>query len=291
MNREFRTPVMIVFALAAVMGGYALALASETLKERSRAVQGSTDQTITLDLGEQVTMKLTLIPAGKFVMGSPSHEAGRGEDEGPQREVTISKPFYMGIHEITQGQYEVIMGSNPACFKGATRPVERVSWEDATEFCRRLSQKTGKKVTLPTEAQWEYACRAGSTTRFCFGDDAKQLAAYARYGQGVEEGTAPVGMGKPNAWGLYDMHGNVWEWCSDWYAKSYANLPLVDPTGLNSGQTRVLRGGCWYLSFTPAYCRSACRYDISPGGSGGNLCGFRVIVDSNAGGSGGARNQ
>jgi formylglycine-generating enzyme required for sulfatase activity len=291
MNPKFRTPVVIAFALAAVVAGCARAPTSETPKERSRAVQGSTDQTITLDLGEQVTMKLTLIPAGKFVMGSPSNEAGRVEDEGPQREVTISKPFYLGIHEITQGQYEVIMASNPACFKGATRPVERVSWEDATEFCERLSQKTGKKVTLPTEAQWEYACRAGSTTRFCFGDDEKQLAAYARYGQSVEDGTAPVGMGKPNAWGLYDMHGNVWEWCSDRYAKSYANLSSVDPTGPNSGQTRVLRGGCWYLSFGPEYCRSACRYDISPGGRGGNLFGFRVIVDSNAGGQGDARNQ
>jgi formylglycine-generating enzyme required for sulfatase activity len=283
MNPEFRTPVMIAFALAAVVGGCARPLTSKTPKEQSRAVQGPTDQTITLDLGEQVAMKLTLIPAGKFVMGSPSDEAGRVEDEGPQREVTISKPFYMGIHEITQGQYEVIMGSNPAYFKGAIRPVERVSWEDATDFCERLSQKTGRKVTLPTEAQWEYACRAGSTTRFCFGDDEKHLAAYARYGQGVQSGTAPVGMGKPNAWGLYDMHGNVWEWCSDWYAKSYASLSLVDPTGPNSGQTRVLRGGSW--NFGPEQCRSACRYDGSPSiGGRGNLFGFRVVVDSNAGG-------
>lgn len=279
MNPEFRALVTIAFALTAVMGGCALT-SSKTLKERSHTVRGAGDQTITLDLGEQVTMKLTLIPAGKFVMGSSSDEVGRGEDEGPQREITISKPFYMGIYEIAQGQYEVIMGSNPACFKGATRPVERVSWEDATEFCERLSRKTGKKVTLPTEAQWEYACRAESTTRFCFGDDEKQLAVYARYGQSVEDGTAPVGMSKPNAWGLYDMHGNVWEWCSDRYAKSYANLSLVDTTGPNSGQTRVLRGGSW--NFGPEQCRSACRYEGSPN-IGGNLFGFRVVVDSNGG--------
>lgn len=118
------------------------------------------ERTLTLDLGKRVTMKLVLIPAGKFVMGSPNDEAGRNDDEGPQREVTISKPFYMGIYEVTQDQYEAVMGSNPSNFKDATKPVEAVSWEKAMEFCKKLSQKTGKTITLPTEAQWEYACRA-----------------------------------------------------------------------------------------------------------------------------------
>jgi formylglycine-generating enzyme required for sulfatase activity len=234
--------------------------------------------TLTLYLGKQVTLKLALIPAGKFLMGSPADEAGRGEDEGPQRAVVISRPFYMGIHEVTQAQYVVIMGNNPAKFKDPARPVETVSWEDAVEFCLKLSQRTGKKVALPTEAQWEYACRAGSKTRFCFGSDEKLLGAYARYGQSGEAGTAPVGLGKPNAWGLYDMHGNVTEWCADWYAGSYGNASSVDPAGPSSGQSRVIRGGCW--GNPPGECRSAVRKGFVPD-SRNPYRGFRVIVNSN----------
>ena len=236
------------------------------------------ERTITLDLGKQVTMKLTLIPAGKFMMGSPSDEAGRRDNEGPQREVTISRPFYMGIHEVTQCQYEAIMGSNPSKFKDATKPVEMVSWDDTMEFCKKLSQKIGKKVILPTEAQWEYACRAGSKTRFCFGEDEKQLDHYARYGQSGDAGTIPVGMKKPNAWGLYDMHGNVWEWCSDWGARSYVNAPSVDPTGPDSGQYRVTRGGPWDLP--AAACRSASR-GRGASDSRSGVTGFRVALDLN----------
>jgi len=236
------------------------------------------DRTMTLYLGRQVTLKLVLIPAGKFLMGSPSEEAGRSEEEGPQREVAISRPFYMGAYEVTQGQYAVIMGSNPSRFKGAAKPVEMVSWDDAVEFCARLSERTGKKVTLPTEAQWEYACRAGSKTRFCFGNDEKQLEAYARYGQSGEAGTVSVGLGKPNAWGLYDMHGNVTEWCFDWYAGSYGGAPSVDPTGPNSGQLRVIRGGCW--GNTPEDCRAAARKGFASDGRN-PYRGFRVVVGSN----------
>ena len=215
------------------------------------------DRNVTLDLGKRVTMKLVLIPAGRFVMGSPNDEADRNNDEGPQREIAISKPFYMGIYEVTQDQYEAVMGSNPSRFKGATKPVETVSWEEAMEFCKKLSQKTGRTITLPTEAQWEYACRAGSKTRFCFGDDDKQLGAYASYDQNSSAGTAPVGLRKPNSWGLYDIHGNILEWCTDWHAGSYVNTSTVDPTGPNSGRYRVLRGGCWH-SYGKS-CRSAYR--------------------------------
>jgi formylglycine-generating enzyme required for sulfatase activity len=140
-----------------------------------------------------------------------------------------------------------------------------------------LSQKIGKKVTLPTEAQWEYACRAGSTTRFCFGNEEKQLVAYARYGQRSDAGTAPAGMGRPNSWGLYDMHGNVTEWCYDWYAGSKGKAPSVDPTGPRSGQLRIVRGGCWGNS--PEDCRSAVRKGFAPDGRTAYR-GFRVVLDS-----------
>jgi formylglycine-generating enzyme required for sulfatase activity len=234
------------------------------------------EPTLTLDLGKQATMKLALIPAGKFMMGSLGDEAGRDEDEGPQREVVISKPFYMGVHEVTQGQYEAIMGANPSKFIDAAKPVESVSWEDAVEFCRRVSRRTHQPVALPTEVQWEYACRAGSKTRFGFGDDDRQLSTYARYGQGAEAGTAAVGSKKPSAWGLHDMHGNVWEWCADWYASSYVNAATQDPAGPLSGQWRVLRGGSWVNTWEG--CRCAARNKSTPDVRYNGL-GFRVVVN------------
>ncbi len=234
------------------------------------------EPTLTLDLGKQATMKLALIPAGKFLMGSLGDEAGRDEDEGPQREVVVSKPFYMGVHEVTQGQYEAVMGANPSKFIDAAKPVECVSWEDAVEFCRRVSRRTRQSVTLPTEAQWEYACRAGAKTRFGFGDDDRQLSTFARYGQGAEAGTAAVGSKKPSAWGLHDMHGNVWEWCADWYASSYVNAATQDPVGPLSGQWRVLRGGSWVNTWEG--CRCAARNKSAPDVRYNGL-GFRVVVN------------
>ena len=234
---------------------------------------------LTLDLGNKVTLKLALVPAGKFTMGSPESEKDRNKDEGPQREVTISQPFYMGVYEVTQEQYEQVMGSNPSNFKGAQNPVERVSWNDAVEFCKKLSTKTGKTVRLPTEAQWEYACRAGSKTRFHYGDDDDygQLDDYAWYTKDSDRKTHAVGQKKPNDFGLYDMYGNVWEWCSDWYADSYANANKTDPPGPGSGAFRVLRGGSW--SGNPPLCRSAGRFRFSPDLRGVYIFGFRVSVD------------
>jgi len=230
----------------------------------------------TLDLGNKVTMKLALIPAGKFMMGSPDGEQDRTKDEGPQREVTISKPFYMGIYHVTQEQYEQVMGKNPSKFKGAQNPVEMVSWDEAVEFCKKLSQKTGKTVSLPTEAQWEYACRAGSKTRFSYGDDEdySKLGDYAWYSKNSDGKTHAVGQKKPNAWGLYDMHGNVWGWCSDWYA-SYENAVTTNPTGPLHGSERAVRGGIWTCE--PLVCRSAHRCGISPNSQQSSL-GFRVSV-------------
>ena len=195
-------------------------------------------------LGGGITMKLVLIPAGKFMMGSPDSEQGRNKSEGPQHEVVISKPFYMGVTEVTQAQYEAVMGTNPSNFKDATNPVEMVSLTDATEFCKKLSEKTGQAVRLPTEAEWEYACRAGSNTRFSFGDSDSILGDYAWWQSNSGGKTHPVGQKKPNAWGLYDMHGNVWEWCANWLG-SYSSGSATDPRGPGSGGYRVLRGGSW----------------------------------------------
>ena len=205
---------------------------------------------LTLDLGKGVTMKLVLIRPGKFMMGSPDSEQGRGDNEGPQHEVVITKPFYVGVTEVTQAQYEAVMGTNPSKFKWPTNPVDSVIWDEAVEFCRRLSEKTGKAVRLPTEAEWEYACRAGSKMRFSFGGSDSALGDYAWYGSnsgdsgGVQFRTHPVGQKRPNAWGLYDMHGNVYEWCADGYGP-YSSEASTDPQGAGSGGTRVVRGGSW----------------------------------------------
>ena len=256
-----------------------------------------------LDLGNNVKMRLVLIPAGKFLMGSPATEAGRSSDEGPQHEVTISRPFYMGAFEVTQEQYEQVMGKNPSTVKGAKNPVEQVSWDEAVEFCRKLSAGTGKKVMLPTEAQWEYACRACTTTAFHTGDALKpgQANAVIPSNPGVLDRimawvgkffpqkakviqTTPAGSFPPNGFGLYDMHGNVWEWCGDWYNDSYANLPAgqagaknQDPQGPDSGADRVLRGGGWFGD--PRDCRSANRTG-GPPGYRTTFIGFRVAMDS-----------
>ncbi|MBI5723394.1 MAG: formylglycine-generating enzyme family protein [Planctomycetes bacterium] len=231
---------------------------------------------ITLDLGNKVTMKLVLIPAGKFTIGSPKDEKNHCDDESPQHEVAITKAFYMGIYEITQEQYEQIVGKNPSKIKGAQNPVENVSWDDAVEFCQKLSKMAGKTIRLPTEAQWEWACRAGGQTRFCFGDDDDELDNYGWHSGNGEKTHHPVGKKKPNAYGLYDMHGNLWEWCTDWYAP-YTAEKSVDPIGPDAGECHVLRSGCW-LDCSPQICRSARRGWYVPDIRTSTV-GFRVIVD------------
>jgi formylglycine-generating enzyme required for sulfatase activity len=229
-----------------------------------------------LDLGGGVTMKLVFIPAGKFMMGSPESEKGREAKEGPQHEVTLSKPFYMGVTEVTQAQYQAVIGSNPSQFEGPTNPVEMVSWDDGAGFCKKLSEKARQAVRLPTEAEWEYACRAGTKTRFCFGDADEGLGDYAWYSANSEQKTHPVGQKKPNAWGLYDVHGNVWQWCADWYG-DYPKGAVTDPQGTASGSQRVLRGGSWISS--PGLCRAAHRYRLNPDYRYDIYgFGFRVVV-------------
>jgi formylglycine-generating enzyme required for sulfatase activity len=219
-------------------------------------------------------MRLKLLPAGNFTMGE-------GSDA---HQVTLTKPFYLGIYEVTQEEYQRVMGSNPSHFKGARNPVAQVSWDDAVEFCRKLSampeeKKAGRAYRLPTEAEWEYACRAGSTTEYCFGDNESQLGEYAWFDKNAGSKTHPVGEKKPNAWGLYDMHGNVWEWCSDWYSE-YPKGAVSDPVGPREGSDRVFRGGSW--RYGAAFCRSAFRYWYSPSYRYHDD-GFRVALSSPSG--------
>jgi formylglycine-generating enzyme required for sulfatase activity len=186
------------------------------------------------------------------------------------------------VYEVTQAEYEKVIGENGSEFKGVSSPVEQVSWDDATEFCKRLSAKEGKTYRLPTEAEWEYACRAGTTTRYSFGDDPASLGEYAWYGANSDVRTHSVGEKKPNAWGLYDMHGNMWEWCADsWAMGYYAVSPTDDPPGPETAarrvfRGRVFRGGCWGSG--AAGCRSAYRGRDEPQHRRRSL-GFRVAAD------------
>ncbi len=226
-----------------------------------------------------IGMNLVLIPAGEFLMGSPESDSSAWDGEKPQHLVRISRPFYLGVTEVTQAQYEGVMGTNPSRFKGAQLPVEGVSWEDAVAFCRRLSDKEDRTYRLPTEAEWEYACRAGSTTKWSFGDDESALNEYAWYSANSNRTMHPVGEKNPNAWGLYDMHGNVCEWCSDWCGR-YASTVMDDPTGPTAGWTRVLRGGSCY--YDARSCRSVFRFESPPDvpGDRDDFVGFRVASSS-----------
>ena len=233
-----------------------------------------------------IGMEFVLVSAGEFLMGSPAGEANRDDDE-TQHRVRITKPFYMGVTEVTQEQWKAVMGSSPwsgEVYPGRSNdaPVTYVSWNDAQEFCKKVGARhavpAGMTVRLPTEAEWEYACRAGSRTAYCFGDNAAQLGDYAWYddnaGDAGEKYPHSVGKKKPNAWGLYDMHGNVWEWCQDWYG-SYPTAAADDPSGPANGELRVLRGGSWY--YDPLNCRSASRSRFGRSLAFPDI-GFRVAV-------------
>ena len=228
-----------------------------------------------------IGMKFVLVPAGSFMIGSPPDEPGRGDDERQHR-VTLTKGFYMGVTEVTQGQWCQIMGNNPSHFRdcGADCPVEFVSWNDCQEFVKHLNEREGgNKYRLPTEAEWEYACRAGSITAFANGSITKtgcghdpNLDVMGWYCGNSGKKPHPVAQRKPNAFGLYDMHGNIWEWCQDWYGP-YPSGHVSDPTGPSSGSDRVLRGGGWHEDVEG--CRSALRVGRSPASRAGTL-GFRL---------------
>ena len=205
-----------------------------------------------IDLGKDVKLEMVLVPAGKFKMGSSESEKGRLYNE-TQHEVTLTKPFYMGKYEVTHEQWESVMGKNPSATKGAKFPVTRVSWEDCQEFIKKINAKTNGGYRLPTESEWEYACRAGTTTAYSFGNSlTKSDANIDDY-----EGSKAVGSYKPNAFGLYDMHGNVFEWCEDWYG-DYPAGAVSDPKGVGTGEHHVLRGGSFYNGVSAARSSSRC---------------------------------
>ncbi len=253
------------------------------------------------EITNSIGMRFALIPPGEFMMGSPESERGHREEGGPQHLVRITKPFYIGVSLVTQHQYRQVMGGNPSFFAptgegkqyvaglDCTRfPVDTVCWNDAVEFCRKLSELPderahGRSYRLPTEAQWEYACRAGTTSPFNFGDCLNGCEAncngnfpYGTRKKGLYLGRpCIVGSYRPNAFGLFDMHGNVWQWCSDRYDDYSAGLPTDDPVGPATGSDRVARGGCW--DDKAVDCRSASRGMGLPGYS--NSCsGFRVSL-------------
>ena len=217
-------------------------------------------------LAKGIALEMVWIPAGVFQMGDSAF--------GPVHRVELDG-FWMGKYEITQAQYECITGKNPSRFKGANHPVEQLNWTSATDFCQKLKSKTGKTFQLPTEAQWEYACRAGGRTRFAHADSESGLGDYAWYSGNAENKTHPVGGKLPNAFGLHDMIGNVYEWCSDWYEdKYYSKSPGRNPPGPRVGECRVLRGGAW--SVDPSYCPPAYRSATPPTFSRFHM-GFRVV--------------
>ncbi len=231
----------------------------------------------TENLPNGVTLEMVGLPAGQFLMGSPDSDPDARDNEKPQHQVKVNS-FAIGKYPVTQAQYQAVMGTNPSRFQNNPQnPVEDVSWNDAQAFCQKLSQITGKSFRLPTEAEWEYACRAGTTTRFYFGDDANQLGDYAWYKGNSQQTTHPVGQKKPNAWGLYDMSGNVWEWCEDDWHDNYIGAPKDGSAWLKNGNDNrsPLRGGSWYN--VPANCRSAYRnFTYRPDYSLIND-GFRVV--------------
>jgi len=235
--------------------------------EKSKNAQPSTGVKTTVN---SIGMKLNLIPAGEFQMGSPEAEPYRCDDE-TQHLVKITKPFYLGVCEVTQQQYEQVMGARPwqgedHVGEGADYPAVYVNHDDAVEFCRRLSKQEGLEYRLPTEAEWEYACRGGTTTAYSFGNDESKLGQYAWHAKNAwfvdEKYAHRVGQKLPNRWGLYDMHGNAWEWCQDWYVP-YGNEKVVsDPTGPAQGDVRGVRGGSF--SYHSSKLRSANRYNNQP---------------------------
>lgn len=213
-----------------------------------------------VNLGQQLEMEFVRIHPGTFSMGS-SQEFG-DEDEGPMHEVKITKAFFIGKYEVTQEQWEMVMGSNPSAFKSAKLPVESVSWEDCQRFVAEFQKLTGRSFALPTEAQWEFASRAGTTSPWSFGNKEELIEDFAWINTNSGDRTHPVGEKKPNPWGLHDMLGNVQEWVSDWYSNPYERGMASDPQGPSSGDARVIRGGAW--GDYPANTRSSYRNCMGP---------------------------
>lgn len=263
--------------ILAVLPDDAEALAGEKASQGSLAPapRESTRGTMLIDLGRGAIVRLKFIPAGSFMMGASPGDQDAFSDEKPAHQVTISRDFWISETEVTQAQWRAVMGNNPAYYRGDERPVERVSWNDAVAFCEKLSSRTGQRYRLPTEAEWEYAARAGTSTRYYWGDTID--GTHAWFNANSVGGTRGVGLKKPNQWELYDISGNVWEWCSDWQGK-YAFVAAIDPAGPQSGDSRVLRGGSW--SNSDGTIRISFRLSNPPDYKD-SFCGFRVVWEGN----------
>ena len=230
-----------------------------------------TRETFTESLPDGVNLEMVSIPGGSFMMGSNTFE-----DTQPIHKVTI-KPFYIGKYQVTQAQWKAVMNGNPSGFTGDSLPVETVSWYDTQEFCKELSRITGREYRLPSEAEWEYAARAGSKSDYCFDDDEISLGEYAWYEQNSDGKTHPVGMRKPNYWGLYDVQGNVWEWCADIWHDNYEGAPIDGSSWIKGGKgdSRPIRGGSWG-DFMEKHKCAVSRYEYYAY-LRASLVGFRVV--------------
>ncbi len=225
------------------------------------------------EITNSIGMKLVRIHAGSFTMGS------RAYPHNTQHEITITNSFYLGRYEVLQVQFEKMIWRNPSNFNGAKNPVETVSWDEAVSFCKKLSEMpeekaAGREYRLPTEAEWEYACRATSSAAYCFGDTAESLGEYGWFVENSNHKTHPVGEKKANRWGMYDMHGNVWEWCQDRY-EPFLSSTETDPKGPNRGPYRVIRGGSWEQM--EVRCQSVYRMSMDPLTKSEDI-GFRVAM-------------
>ncbi len=247
-------------------------LADGSAGARAAQVSVAEENRWPIEIENSIGMRFRLVPHGSFVMGSPPNERGRGPDE-PETVRLVAQPFYLGKFEVTQAQFQQVMGANPSKFRNdhsANFPVEEVTWRDCQAFVEKLCELEELPpwaYRLPTEAEWEYACRAGTQTPFYFGADPERLKEFALFNWNTRQGVETVGRRRPNAWGLYNLHGNVWEWCEDLFY--YYDKPTIeDPL------RRIIRGGNWYAQ--PTDCRSASRFRLPPD-SHSNLLGFRVV--------------
>lgn len=282
-HEEGMTPAPVLGEAALVLAGLRevpdarlasvarLAVGSEAM--RNAQAQYARDYGLPVELENSIGMRFRLVPSGSSMIGSPEDEPGRGSVE-KQHVRTVYRPFYLGKFEVTQAEYSRVMGVNPSSFRGPRRPVEEVSWLDAQKFCIRLNELEGlpkNTYRLPTEVEWEYACRAGTDTAYYSGSTVADLVRVAETGETNYRSTVNVGGRPPNALGLYNMHGNVWEWCLDWYSRYPGDAtPITD----DERRMRCLRGGNWYVRAPD--CRSAERGRLAPT-SHGNMLGFRVL--------------
>ena len=256
---------------ASIFSSQSSAISSSNASTSSLSSDGNT---ISIPVKNGITIDMVKVEAGIFMMGATSEKLNPYNDEKPVHEVTLTNDYYMGKYEVTQALWQSVMGSNPSYFKGDNLPVEKVSWDDCQEFISKLNSITGRKFRLPTEAEWEYAARGGKKSRDYQYSGSSKVSNVAWYRDNGKQKTHPVGTKRSNELGLYDMTGNVWEWCQDWYG-SYVTSSQTNPTGVNSGSYRVRRGGGW---FNVAWgCRSSFRDGSAPGGRYNGL-GLRLVL-------------